>query len=117
MTGPSMNKTLITIAFLVLILAAVAGNVVLAIVAPDQLNTFNNSVVTILGVGTAAIVTIWGLGQQGEKLKQIESNTNGNLSRLQGENERLTNIIIESGLDLDTIADEDPPRHRSEVPK
>lgn len=116
MNVQSMNKTLVTVSFLVLILAAVAGNVVLAIVAPAQLPTFNNSVVTVLGVGTAAIVTIWGLGQQGEKLRQIESNTNGNLSRLQGENERLTNIIIESGLELDVpIDDDDPPRHRSEV--
>lgn len=94
-----MNKTLIAVAFLVLIALALVGDVLLAIYRPEQLAAFNGAIVTILGVGTAAIVTIWGLGSQGEKLKKIEAQTNGNLSRLQGENERLTNIIIESGID------------------
>jgi hypothetical protein len=80
-----VNKTLITLGFLILILGAIIGNVVLAILRPEQLATFNGSMITILGVGTAGIVTIWGLGQQGDKLKRIESNTNGTLSRLTDE--------------------------------
>lgn len=94
-----MNKTLITLGFLILILGGIVGNILLAILRPDQMGPFNNGLVTILGVGTATIVTIWGLGTQGEKLKKIEAQTNGNLSRLQSENERLTDIIVKAGLD------------------
>lgn len=94
-----MNKTLITLGFLILILAAVVANAVLAIYRPEQLASFNASILTVLGVGSAAVVTFYGLGSQGEKLRKIEAQTNGNLSRLQSENERLTNLIIEAGID------------------
>lgn len=97
-----MNKTLITLGFLILIGGAIVGNVILAIYRPEQLATFNGSIVTILGVGTAGIVTIYGLGKQGQQLEQIKTNTNGNLTRLQSENERLTNVIIEAGLEPET---------------
>lgn len=76
-----MNKTLITLGFLILILGAIVGDVVLAVVAPEQLAVFNGAVVTILGVGTAGIVTIYGLGKQGQQLEQIKSQTNGTLSK------------------------------------
>lgn len=84
-----MNKTLITLGFLILILGAIVGDVVLAVVAPDQLAVFNGAVITILGVGTAGIVTIWGLGKQGQQLEQIKSQTNGTLSKLIETNEAL----------------------------
>lgn len=80
-----MNKTLIAIAFLSLILATLAGNVVLAIAAPEQLPAFNGSAVTILGTGTAALVTIYGLGKQGQQLEQIKSQTNGTLTKAYAE--------------------------------
>ena len=98
-----MNKTLVTLGFLLLILAALAGFVLLAVYRPDQLPAFGGAVTTILGVGTAAIVTIYGLGSQGEKLRKIEAQTNGNLSRLQTENERLTDILIRAGLDPSAV--------------
>lgn len=94
-----MNKTLVTLGFLLLILAALVGFVLLAVFRPEQLPAFTGAVTTILGVGTAAIVTIYGLGSQGEKLKRIEAQTNGNLSRLQSENERLTDVLIRAGID------------------
>lgn len=99
MNGGAFNKTLITLGFLLLIFGAIVGNILLALWRPDAIQTFNNSMVTILGVGTAAIVTIYGLGSQGEKLKRIETNTNGRLSEQLNENKRLTNIIIDAGLD------------------
>ena len=105
-----MNKTLITLGFLVLILGAIVGDIVLAIFRPEQLGTFNGAIVTILGVGTAAVVTFYGLGTQGEKLKKIEAQTNGNMTRVQEENERLTNVIIEAGIDTGAIPSESPPR-------
>lgn len=84
-----MNKTLITLAFLILILAAVVGDIVLAIIAPERIAAFNGGVITILGVGSAAIVTIYGLGKQGQQLEKIQSQTNGTLSKLMEENAQL----------------------------
>ena len=98
-----MNKTLVTVCFLLLVLFALAGFVLLAVFRPDQLGSFGGAVTTLLGVGTAAIVTIFGLGSQGEKLKRIEAQTNGNLSRLQSENERLTDILIRAGIDPSAV--------------
>lgn len=80
-----MNKTLIAIGFLILILGAIVANVVLAIFAPEQLAAFNGAVITILGVGSAGITMIYGLGKQGQQLEQIRSNTNGTLSELRAE--------------------------------
>ena len=113
-----MNKTLITLGFLILILGAIAGNIVLAIIAPGQMDRFNAAMLTILGVGSTTVVLFYGLGTQGEKLKRIESNTNGNLTTMVEENRRLTNIIVEAGLDVDvaqsTIL---PPHERSTIPQ
>lgn len=92
-----MNKTLIAIAFLSLILATLAGNVVLAIAAPEQLPAFNGSAVTILGTGTAALVTIYGLGKQGQQLEQIKTQTNGTLSKLLEENSALRDQLAATG--------------------
>ncbi|UOE43751.1 hypothetical protein [Agromyces larvae] len=112
---PQMNKTLITLGFLILILGAIVGDIVLSVVRPEALDTFNGSVVTILGVGTAAVVTFYGLGTQGEKLKKIESNTNGTLSTLVEENKRLTLLLQERGVDTTEIqvqhSADDPGRH------
>lgn len=94
-----VNKTLITLGFLILILGAIVGIILLSLFRPDSVQTFTNAMLTILGVATATIVTIYGLGTQGEKLRRIESNTNGNLSAMVEENQRLTNIIIDAGLD------------------
>lgn len=84
-----MNKTLIALAFLILILASVVANVVLAIFAPAQMATFNGAIITVLGVGSAGIVSIYGLGKQGQQLEQIKSQTNGTNTRLLDENSAL----------------------------
>lgn len=41
--------------------------------------------------------TLYILGKQSEKIEQVRTQTNGNLTRLQAENERLTNILIAHG--------------------
>jgi hypothetical protein len=43
--------------------------------------------------------TFYALGKQGEKIDTIQKQINGNHSRLQEENERLTNVIVAQGLD------------------
>ncbi|RZU64613.1 hypothetical protein EV379_0916 [Microterricola gilva] len=97
-----MNKTIILLGFFVLILVGLIGCAVLYIYRPDEVGNFVTSVVTLLGIGSAAVVTIFGLGEQAKKLDTIKSNTNGTLSAMQEENKRLTNIIVERGLDATT---------------
>jgi hypothetical protein len=46
--------------------------------------------------------TFYALGKQGGKIDTIQKQTNGDLSRLQEENERSTNVIIAQGFDPST---------------
>lgn len=85
-----MNKTLIAIGFFVLIGLAIIGAVVLSIMRPDQVATFIGAMSTLLGIGSAAVLSIYGLGRQGKQLDTIKANTNGTLSHLMEENARLT---------------------------
>ena len=96
--GDTVNKTLILIGFFVLILFSIIGAVVLIIFRPDQLGGFISAVTTLLGIGSAAVITIYGLGEQGKKLEAIKTQTNGTLSALHEENTRLTNLIIDQGV-------------------
>lgn len=99
-----MNKTLIAVGFFVLIALGIIGAVVLIIYRPDELAQFIGAITTLLGIGSAAVIMIYGLGKQGQQLDTIKANTNGTLSKLQEENTRLTNIIVERGLDATTGA-------------
>lgn len=95
-----MNKTAITIAFFVLIALAVLGGVVILLINPEAMATFTNLIVTVLGLATLGASTFYGFGKQGEKIDTIQKQTNGNLTRLQDENERLTQILIDKGIDV-----------------
>lgn len=101
-----MNKTAITIAFFVLVALAVLGGVVVLIVNPEAVATFTSLIVTVLGLATVGATTFYGFGKQSEqidaqntKIDTVVSQTNGNLSRVQTENERLTDILIAAGID------------------
>lgn len=94
-----MNKTLISIGFFVLIAIGMVGAVVLIIYRPEELASFIGAITTLLGIGSAAVITIYGLGKQGEQLETIRANTNGTLSKLQEENARLTGILVARGLE------------------
>lgn len=74
------------------------GAMVLLIHRPDATATFTAFVVQTLGLVAVAAGTFYGFGKTNEKLEKVEKQTNGNLSRLQDENERLTNILISAGI-------------------
>ena len=50
---------------------------------------------TVLGLATTAGGTFYALGKQGEQIKKIDRQTNGTLSALREENDRLTRESIE----------------------
>lgn len=94
-----MNKTLIVVGFFILIGLGIVGAVVLLIFRPEHLASFIAAITTLLGIGSTAVIMIYGLGKQGQQLDTIKANTNGTLSKLQDENTKLTRIIVERGLD------------------
>lgn len=100
-----MNKTFIAVTFLILVGLGIIGTATLYVLAPDKVGEFVTSIVTILGVGSAAIVTIYGLGQQGQKLAQqdktldvIKANTNGTLTAKENEIQRLRELMAAAGV-------------------
>lgn len=107
-----MNKTAVTLTFFVLIGIAIAGGVVILLLNEAAIERFASLIVTVLGLATLGATTFYGLDKQGTKIDTIQKQTNGNLSRLQSENERLTDIIIAAGIDpqpVDLLAV--PARH------
>jgi uncharacterized protein YabE (DUF348 family) len=95
-----MNKTVITLGFFIVILVGLVGLVLLLIlVGSAAAATFGQSLITLLGIGTAGVAMIYGLGKQQAVLETIKVNTNGNLHAKEDENRRLTDIIIQAGID------------------
>ncbi|NRD25850.1 hypothetical protein [Frigoribacterium sp. VKM Ac-2836] len=106
-----MNKTAIFICFSALAAVGLVGSVVLAIHRPDATATFTSLIVTVLGLAATAAGTFYALGKQGEKIDTIKTQTNGTLSKLREDNERLNREAIERA------QREQPPaegRHRAD---
>lgn len=96
-----MNKTVVFITFGALAALGLTGTLILQIVRPEASAIFTSFVIQTLGLASVAAATFYGLGKANDKLDTVQQQTNGNLSRLQAENERLTNIIISAGLDTE----------------
>jgi hypothetical protein len=94
-----MNKTAIFIAFAALAAIGLIGGVIVLAIKPDAIATFTTLIVTVLGLAATAAGTFYGFGKQNEKLETIQKQTNGNLSALQEENTRLTNLLAERSAD------------------
>lgn len=94
-----MNKNIIFVSFAVLAGLGLIGCAVLLIVRPDATATFTSTLTIILGLVVTAASTFYGFGKQSEKLETIAKQTNGTLSALHEENTRLTNMLIEKGID------------------
>jgi hypothetical protein len=113
-----MNKTAVFICFSALAAIGLIGAVVLSIHRPDATATFTSLIVTVLGIAASAAGTFYALGKQGEKLEEIKTQTNGNLSRRDEKIDRLTQLLLEQhGVKLDDalnpIEDESGPDHRA----
>lgn len=94
-----MNKTVVFVTFATLAGLGIIGSAFLLVTRPDASATFSTQLVLILGLVVTAAGTFAALGKQGEKLEKIEKQTNGTLSALTDENTRLTNLLIEKGID------------------
>lgn len=95
MTSPNPTNTGLskTVAFIVigtLALVGIVGVVLLNILRPDASATFIGQVTTILGLVVTAAGTLYGLGKVTEKVEIVQRQTNGTLSALREENDRLT---------------------------
>lgn len=90
-----MNKTVMFVTFAALAVVGLAGTVALLIVRPESATTFTTLLITVLGLATTAGGTFYALGKQGEQIKKIDRQTNGTLSELRAENDRLTRENVE----------------------
>ncbi|WP_433586360.1 hypothetical protein [Microbacterium hydrocarbonoxydans] len=90
-----MNKTVMFVTFAALAAVGLAGSVLLLIVRPESLSSFTTLLITVLGLATTAAGTFYALGKTNEKLDKVDKQTNGTLSALREENDRLTRENVE----------------------
>lgn len=90
-----MNKTVMFVTFAALAIVGLAGSVLLLILRPESSQDFTTLLITVLGLATTAGGTFYALGKQGEQIKKIDRQTNGTLSALREENDRLTRENVE----------------------
>lgn len=101
-----MNKTAVFITFVALAAIGLIGALYLLVERPDASATFTALLVQILGLVVVAAGTFYALGKTNEKIEEVQTQTNGNLSRRDAEIERLTreNIELARQVPTDTVA-------------
>ncbi|WP_322412067.1 hypothetical protein [Microbacterium invictum] len=90
-----MNRTVMFVTFSTLAALGIIGTALILLLRPDATATFTALLVQVLGLVTVAAATFYGLGKANEKLEKVERQTNGTLSELRAENDRLTRENIE----------------------
>lgn len=93
-----MNKNIAFVVFGVLVLASIAGVIILQIHRPDATATFTSFVVQMLGLVVVAGGLGAGLNSIQTKVDNVQKQTNGMNTALRDENNRLTNLLIEKGI-------------------
>lgn len=91
-----MNKNLMYLTVGTIVLIGLIGSIVLQIVRPEALGTFVQQIVVLVGLLTTAAGTIYGLGQVNDKIDKVESQTNGQLTRLQNERDQMAAELAET---------------------
>ncbi|MDU0367680.1 hypothetical protein RWH45_10665 [Microbacterium sp. KSW4-17] len=84
-----MNKNVAFVVFGVLVLASIAGVIILMIHRPDATATFTSFVVQMLGLVVVAGGLGAGLNSIQQKVETVQKQTNGTLSALREDNARL----------------------------
>ena len=87
---PVLSKNLAFGAVALIIILGLVGVVLLHLFRPDASATFIQTVVNFAQILIVAITTVYGLGKLGEKVAVVQQQTNGTLSALREENDRLT---------------------------
>ncbi|WP_295824198.1 hypothetical protein [uncultured Microbacterium sp.] len=89
-TEPVLSKNLAFGSIALIVVLGVVGVIFLHLFRPDASATFIQTIVTFAGILTVAITTIYGLGKLGDRVEVVQRQTNGTLSALREENDRLT---------------------------
>lgn len=97
-----MNKTAVFITFAVLAALGLIGSIYLLVERPDASATFTALLVQILGLVAVSAGTFYALGKTNEKIEEVQTQTNGNLSRRDAEIERLTRENVELAKQIPT---------------
>lgn len=92
---PVLSKNLAFAAVAIIVLFGVIGVLLLHLFRPDASATFIQTIVTFAGILTTAITLLYGLGKVGDRIDIVQKQTNGTLSELRDENNRLTRENVE----------------------
>lgn len=92
---PVLSKNLAFSAVAIIVILGILGVVLLYVFRPEAVATFIGTIVTLAGILTTAITMIYSLGKIGERVQVVERQTNGTLSALREENDRLTRENVE----------------------
>lgn len=92
---PVLSKNLAFSAIAIIVILGIIGVVLLYVYRPEAVATFIGTIVTLAGILTTAITMIYSLGKIGERVQVVERQTNGTLSALREENDRLTRENVE----------------------
>jgi predicted PurR-regulated permease PerM len=84
-----VNKTAIALAYIALAVIGFIGAVVILIFKPESFGVLVGFVVTLLAVVVTGTTTIYSLGKQNQTLAQIQTQTNGNTTKLLEHNAEL----------------------------
>ncbi|GAA2172403.1 hypothetical protein GCM10009846_10200 [Agrococcus versicolor] len=97
-----MNRTLIILAFVGLAAVGLAGGIIVHWLNPEAQATWGNFVFTMFGLATTAAVTVGGLKVVNDKVDEVKQQTNGRLTAMDDEVQRLRRVALDNGLDPDT---------------
>lgn len=89
-TEPVLSKNLAFSVIGVVVILGIIGVMLLYIFRPEAVATFIGTIVTFAGLITTAIGMIYSLGKIAERVQVVQQQTNGTLSALREENDRLT---------------------------
>jgi cell shape-determining protein MreC len=90
-----MSKALIAIPYFILVALGLVLLGLVAIFAPEQFDKSTQSTITLLGIGSGAVVTFYMLGKQGATLEEVKTQTNGTNTELRKQNAELHRQVLE----------------------
>lgn len=104
----NMNKTAAFLAFTALAGIMIVGVVLLLLFRPEAVGSLITLVGTVLALVAGFALNLYMTSKQGEKIEQIQKQTNGTLSAKDAEIDRLRAISARNGINPDADEHKDP---------
>jgi sensor histidine kinase YesM len=90
-----VNKNLIVVLYFALVALSFVCLVLIVIFAPAYLDKAMQNSISLLGIASTAVVTIYMLGKQNATLEEVKTQTNGTNTTLREQNAALHAQVLE----------------------